>query len=68
MRLSKARNRAPHAPGIKLDMRCSCGSTLKGVISCPVSDAFQIRDIFMSFHREGECMVTDKSGDVGGVR
>jgi hypothetical protein len=51
-------------PMIELNLRCSCGSTMKGRISAPLRDAFAMRDIFLSFHREPGCVVTDTSGDV----
>jgi hypothetical protein len=63
MKLSKARNRAPHGPRVKFDMRCSCGSSIKGTVS-PSVHAMKVRDIFLSFHRDCGCSVTDKSIDI----
>jgi hypothetical protein len=50
--------------GLNLDIRCSCGGTLKGVVSPPTVDAFEIRDIFLSFHRDDGCVVAEKNTDV----
>lgn len=55
--------RLPKRPAVNLSLRCSCGGTLTGKVSAPVSDMFKIRDIFLSFHREGGCAVTDTSED-----
>jgi hypothetical protein len=46
---------------LHLALRCSCGGTLNGTISAPLKDVFSLRDIFLSFHREAGCTVTDTS-------
>lgn len=51
-------------PAVRLSLRCSCGGTLRGVVSAPITDAFCIRDIFLSFHREDGCAVIDESEDM----
>lgn len=56
---------SPPKPVAKVDMRCSCGSTISGSIS-PSFHAAGVRDIFMSFHRGDGCVVTDKSTHIGG--
>lgn len=33
-------------------------------VSAPMTDVIKIRDIFLSFHREPPCAVTDTSEDV----
>lgn len=56
--------RAPTRPAIRLSLRCSCGSTLGGTISAPLTDVIKMRDIFLSFHRGDGCVVEDTSEDV----
>lgn len=60
----KRKTATPTRPAVRLSLRCSCGSTLRGVVSAPITDAFRIRDIFLSFHREDGCAVTDESEDI----
>lgn len=50
--------------GLRIDLRCSCGSSMTGVVSAPITDAIKMRDIFMAFHREPGCVVADKSEDL----
>jgi hypothetical protein len=65
---TKARNRNRRTPYncVHLNLRCSCGSTLSGLVSPLTTDVMRIRDIFLSFHRTGDCVVIDKSVDVTG--
>jgi hypothetical protein len=49
-------------PGVHLELRCACGGTLRGAVS-PATAAIQLRDIFLLFHREDGCVVTDTSKD-----
>ena len=48
---------------IHLSLSCSCGGSMHGTVSAPLRDAFKMRDIFLSFHREDGHVVTDKSED-----
>ncbi len=50
-------------PLMKVDLRCTCGGTLKGVIS-PSTAVMKIRDVYLSFHQGDEHAVTDRSEDV----
>lgn len=65
MTIKAPRRRKTPAPkrGLNLNLRCSCGSTLSGIVSAPMTDAIKMRDIFLSFHRDPGCVVTDKSED-----
>lgn len=49
--------------GLHINLRCSCGSSMTGVVSAPMTDAIKMRDVFLSFHREPGCVVTDTSED-----
>ena len=55
---------APKKTGICLSLRCSCGSTLSNRVPIRATDAIKIRDIFLSFHRDAACAITDTSKDV----
>lgn len=60
----RARKAHGQRPRFRLALSCSCGSTLGGVIGTPITDAIKLRDIFLSFHREPSCAVTDTSEDL----
>lgn len=55
--------RLPPRPAIVLVLTCACGSTLRGRVSAPMTDAFKLRDMFLSHHRRAGCAVTDTSED-----
>lgn len=50
--------------GLRLDLRCRCGSTLRGDLFVPLRLIIEIRDLFTSFHVSPTCVVTDASVDV----
>ena len=55
----------PSRPAIRLSLRCTCGGTLNGIVSAPITDVFTMRDIFLSFHiGDDRHAVTDTSEDV----
>lgn len=60
----RTRKPAPHRTGLRLSLRCACGGTLSTSIPIRPTDAIRMRDIYLRFHREPGCVVTDTSEDV----
>lgn len=50
-------------PTMQVDLRCTCGGTLRGTVS-PSTAVMKIRDVYLSFHRGDEHAVTDSSEDI----
>ena len=49
--------------GLRLDLHCTCGGTLRSDVPIRPTDAIRMRDIYLSFHQEAGCEMTDSSKD-----
>ena len=58
--------RKPKRPrsGLHVELRCACGGTLHSDVPIRPTDAIRLRDVYLSFHQEAGCGVTDSSKDV----